>query len=114
MGSLEDDLDYSLKLMRAVEPHEKYMAEIFERAVATAAKAMIRFPQPNYVLTKVAEEAGEVVKAGVHYAEGRDFTWDDLEGECVQTIAMCLRLLIEGDEVIGVKSPRAITGGGDE
>lgn len=106
MGHLEDDLDYSLKCHRVTEAHEQYLDTIFQRAVWAVQKAVIRFPQPNYVLTKIAEEAGEVVKAGVHYAEGRDFTWKDLEGECVQTIAMCLRLLIEGDQVIGITPPQ--------
>jgi len=82
-----------------------YMSSICGRAQVAAGEAMTRFPQPNYVLTKVAEEAGEVVKAGVHYAEGRDFGWSDLEAECVQTIAMCLRLLVEGDGVIGIAPP---------
>lgn len=92
--------------MAHATPQEiEYAQEITSRALVAATNAMRKFPQPNYVLTKVAEEAGEVVKAGVHHAEGRDFTWSDLEGECVQTIAMCLRLLIEGDEVIGLIPP---------
>lgn len=82
---------------------DEYMQDICRAAAARARKAMHKFPQPNYVLTKVAEEAGEVVKAGVHLAEGRDFSWSDLEGECIDTIAMCLRLLIEGDAVIGLR-----------
>lgn len=41
-------------------------------SVIEAHKAMRRWPQPNYVLTKFAEEAGEVVKAAIHYAEGRE------------------------------------------
>jgi len=36
---------------------------------------------------KVAEEAGEVIKAAVHYAEGRE-TWEKVEDEAVQAIAM--------------------------
>jgi len=87
------------------ELEREYAREIFARATTAAENAMTKFPQPNYVLTKVAEEAGEVVKAGVHFAEGRDFTWADLEGECVQTIAMCLRLLVEGDQVHGITPP---------
>lgn len=79
-----------------------YGRDLMYRAMIKAEKAMGKFPQPNYVLTKVAEEAGEVVKAGVHLAEGRDFTPDDLEAECIDTIAMCFRLLIEGDQTIGV------------
>ena len=35
-------------------------------AVSEAEKAMRKFPQPNYVISKVAEEAGEVVKAAKH------------------------------------------------
>lgn len=82
------------------------MRELCDAAIAQALEAMHRFPQPNYVLTKIAEEAGEVVKTGVHLAEGRDFEWPDLEAECVQTIAMCLRLLVEGDQVIGLTPPQ--------
>ena len=91
----------------ADEQESIYVSDILSRARASAAKAKVKFPQPNYVLTKVAEEAGEVVKAGVHYAEGRDFTWQDIEDECVQTIAMCIRLLTEGDQVIGVNPPHS-------
>jgi hypothetical protein len=91
---------------KIMDPAERaYLEDIFARALASQKKAEKKFPQPNYVLTKVAEEAGEVVKAGVHYAEGRDFTWEDLEGECVQTLAMIFRLLTEGDRVIGVVPP---------
>lgn len=101
------DIELTMRLQHVVEPFGDYLDGIFERAVTAAATAVLRHPQPNYVLTKIAEEAGEVVKAGVHYAEGRDFTWDDIEAECVQTIAMCLRLLIEGDQVHGVLPPHA-------
>lgn len=82
-----------------------YLVGLTIKAVRATEQAMTRYPAPNYTLTKVAEEAGEVVKAGLHLAEGRDFTWEDLEGECVQAIAMCLRLLIEGDGVIGLTPP---------
>ena len=84
----------------------KYSRSIFERAEAARKKAQAKFPQPNYVCLKVAEEAGEVVQAAVHYSEGRK-TWDDLEGEVVQTIAMLMRLLIEGDHVNGIHPPRS-------
>lgn len=84
--------------------NDEYVNEIFAMSVAAAEKAMVKFPQPNYVSLKVAEEAGEVVRGAVHYAEGR-LTWDELEGECVQTIAMILRLLIEGDQINGVYPP---------
>jgi len=66
-----------------------------------AEKAMKKFPQPNYVLLKVAEEAGEVVKAGVHFAEGRE-TRENVKSEMIQAIAMLYRLWVEGDQVNGV------------
>ena len=74
---------------------------ILERSVVEMMKAIERFPQPNYVALKVAEEAGEVVKAAVHYAEGRE-TWKNVENEVVQMIAMGLRLLVEGDMKNGI------------
>ena len=81
-----------------------YIATIFERAEAAREKAQARFPQPNYTALKVAEEAGELVRAAVHYAEGRA-TWEDLEDEAIQTIAMVCRLLVEGDRINGVVPP---------
>jgi hypothetical protein len=86
----------------------EYLGDIVSRSIGQARRAMIKFPQPNYCLTKVAEEAGEVVKAGVHLAEGRDFTHEDLEGEVVDTMAMLFRVLIEGDQVIGLPSTYAL------
>ena len=74
-------------------------------AMAEATRAMAKFPQPNYVISKFAEESGEVVKAAIHYAEGREAR-DAVVSEMRQTIAMMLRLWIEGDQVHGL---RAIT-----
>jgi NTP pyrophosphatase (non-canonical NTP hydrolase) len=82
----------------------KYIDDIIVASLKAAAKAQRKFPQPNYVALKVAEEAGEVVRAAVHYAEDR-LTWKELEGEVVQTIAMLLRLVAEGDQINGVIPP---------
>ncbi|NJL70363.1 MAG: hypothetical protein HC888_01535 [Candidatus Competibacteraceae bacterium] len=71
-----------------------------------AEKAMRKFPQPNYVISKVAEEAGEVVKAAIHCAEKRE-TAESLRGEMKQLIAMLFRLWVEGDGVHGLPSVRA-------
>jgi hypothetical protein len=90
----------------APSAHYDYFSALVFKARQSAEKAMLKFPQPNYVLLKVAEEAGEVVQAGVHYAEGRE-TWEALEGEVVQTIAMLYRLVTEGDQVNGVIPPAA-------
>lgn len=70
-------------------------------AMATAQRAMIRHPQPNYTITKVAEEAGEVVKAAVHCAEGRGEI-DAVAHEICDALAMLFRLYVEGDQVHGL------------
>lgn len=90
------------------------VTQILHRALAEMHKAIMRFPQPNYVSLKVAEEAGEVIKAAVHYAEGRE-TWEKVEDEAVQAIAMIPRLLVEGDRKNGIIPPTAANGlrGGD-
>jgi phosphoribosyl-ATP pyrophosphohydrolase len=63
--------------------------------------AMRRFPQPNYVISKVAEEAGEVVKAAIHCAEKREAS-ENVAKEMTQLIAMLVRLWVEGDQVHGL------------
>lgn len=83
---------------------DDYFAGLVNKARTSADKAMLKFPQPNYVLLKVAEEAGEVVQAGVHYAENR-MRWQELEGEIVQLLAMLIRLVTEGDQVNGITPP---------
>jgi hypothetical protein len=77
------------------------IAELLPDAVAAAEKAMRKFPQPNYVISKWAEETGEVTKDLIHMAEGRQ-TADKLRGEMVQALAMLHRLLVEGDQVHGL------------
>lgn len=71
-------------------------------ARSEAERAMAKFPQPNYVISKFAEEAGEVVKAAIHCAENRE-TADNVRGEMKQAIAMLYRLWVEGDQVHGLK-----------
>jgi mevalonate kinase len=77
--------------------------DLVHDAVYEAEKAMKKFPQPNYVISKFAEESGEVVKAAIHCAENRE-TKDNLRGEMKQAIAMLYRLWVEGDEVHGLKA----------
>lgn len=91
--------------------HSDYFASLVSMARLSADKAMCKFPQPNYVLLKVAEEAGEVVQAGVHYAENR-LTWDEVEGEIVQLLAMLIRLVTEGDQINGVTPPQSVRSAG--
>ena len=86
------------------EQLENAVHELYLDALEEAQKAMHKFPQPNYVISKVAEEAGEVVKAAIHCAEGRD-THKHLVEEIRQAMAMLIRLYVEGDAVHGLSSP---------
>jgi phosphoribosyl-ATP pyrophosphohydrolase len=81
--------------------NHKAAQDLFNEAYHEAIRAMQKFPQPNYVISKVAEEAGEVVKAAIHCAEGRE-TKENVHGEIKQAIAMLIRLYIEGDQVHGL------------
>ncbi|MCA3380197.1 MAG: hypothetical protein ING08_08130 [Roseomonas sp.] len=75
--------------------------DLVAAAYAESAKAMQKFPQPNYVISKIAEEAGEVVKAAIHCAEKRE-TAENVAAEMKQLIAMLIRLWVEGDQVHGL------------
>ena len=83
------------------------VARLVEAAWSEAQRAMTKFPQPNYVISKVAEEAGEVVKAAIHCAEGRE-TPENVKLEIVQAIAMLIRLYVEGDQVHGLPAIAAM------
>ncbi|WP_277967087.1 hypothetical protein [Pantoea trifolii] len=85
-------------------PDEDYFSRLVAAARERAEKAMRKFPQPNYVLNKVAEENGEVIKAVIHYTEGRE-DWLSVEGELIDNLAMLIRLVKEGDQVIGFNPP---------
>lgn len=82
-------------------PAPDAVARLVEAARAEAEKAIRKFPQPNYVISKVAEEAGEVVKAAIHCAEGREKP-ENVRAEIVQAMAMLIRLYVEGDQVHGL------------
>ncbi|WP_198650746.1 hypothetical protein [Agrobacterium pusense] len=85
--------------------HENdYFSHLVDMARVSATKAKIKFPQPNYVTLKIAEEAGEVVRGAVHFAEDR-MEWSEVEGEIVQLLAMLIRFVTEGDEVNGCIPP---------
>lgn len=120
---VENDTDVIRAVLEAIKPEtpatdayaaslraegvvDDYFGALVAKARASAEKAMRKFPQPNYVLLKVAEEAGEVVQAGVHYAENR-MTWEQVEGEIIQLLAMLIRLVTEGDQINGITPPDA-------
>ena len=95
------DLVEGMRVAGSVGDH---FSDLVQRARAVAKKASAKFPQPNYVTLKIAEEAGEVVRGAVHYAEGR-MSWAEVEGEIVQLLAMLMRFVNEGDQVNGVTPP---------
>lgn len=108
-GKLADDKDKriaELESRTVTVSQNDYFAYLVAMARVSADKAMRKFPQPNYVLLKVAEEAGEVVQAGVHYAEKR-MAWKQVEGEIIQLLAMLIRLVTEGDQINGITPPAA-------
>lgn len=98
--------DYAARVLASIDTDKitaliSPIAEFLPDAVAAAEKAMTRYPQPNYVISKWAEETGEVTKALIHCAENRE-TWGNLRGEIVQSLAMLHRLMIEGDQMHGL------------
>lgn len=95
-------LTAALPMIRAQVVEERHgFCDLVARAYVEADKAMRKFPQPTYVISKVAEEAGEVVKAAIHCAENRE-TAENVAGEMKQLIAMLYRLWTEGDQVHGL------------
>jgi phosphoribosyl-ATP pyrophosphohydrolase len=97
----ERALEAVLPMIRAGVDDRHGFGDLVASAYAEADKAMRKFPQPNYVISKVAEEAGEVVKAAIHCAEKRE-TAENVAGEMKQLIAMLYRLWVEGDQVHGL------------
>ncbi|EOE3542677.1 TPA: ead/Ea22-like family protein [Klebsiella pneumoniae] len=108
--ALVEALEKAQRRNAELEAQNDYFASLVAMARVSADKAIRKFPQPNYVLLKVAEEAGEVVQAGVHYAENR-MEWGQVEGEIVQLLAMLIRLVTEGDQVNGITPPASCCAG---
>jgi NTP pyrophosphatase (non-canonical NTP hydrolase) len=96
-------LEVISKATENVKKEEQSFDALVLKAKAEAERAMQKFPQPNYVISKLAEEAGEVVKAAIHCAEGREDPVQ-VRDEIVQLLAMVYRLWIEGDEVHGLSA----------
>ncbi|HGW2798402.1 hypothetical protein ACYPTC_05945 [Klebsiella pneumoniae] len=110
IDALVEALEKAQQRNAELEAQNDYFAYLVAMARVSADKAIRKFPQPNYVLLKVAEEAGEVVQAGVHYAENR-MEWGQVEGEIVQLLAMLIRLVTEGDQVNGITPPALCSAG---
>ena len=102
-----DAIDRLAAQVAAHGPDDDGFGALIFEAKIEAEKAMRRFPQPNHVISKIAEESGEVVKAAIHCAEGRENV-ENLRGEMKQVIAMLYRLWIEGDQIHGLPPVRAV------
>lgn len=108
----EDINEYEITvtpLYTAPPAPEDYFSSLVSAARLRADKAMRKFPQPNYVLNKVAKESGEVIKEVIHYTEGRG-DWNKVEYELIDNLAMLIRLVTEGDQVIGFTPPDVCRG----
>lgn len=109
-GNVLQAFEIALAAMDSEMAVHDYFSLLVSAARVRADKAMRKYPQPNYVLNKVAEEHGEVIKAVIHYTEGRE-EWPNVESEIIDNLAMLLRLVIEGDQVIGFTPPDACHNG---
>lgn len=60
-----------------------------------------RFPMPDLLVLALAEEAGEVVKAALDMRAAKPgASREALRKECIQTIAMAVRVMEEGDPLV--------------
>lgn len=76
-----------------------YWVELVDDEVTSARK---KFPHNKHLAMALAEESGEAIKAIAEYREGKG-SLKAVKKELIQTIAMCVRLLHEGDSVEGLK-----------
>lgn len=75
---------------------------IFEDVVTELEKAREKFPTNKLLALAFAEESGEFIKAVLDY-EQKGGSLNDIHKEAVQTIAMAIRLLEEGDNSLKYK-----------
>jgi hypothetical protein len=80
---------------------ETTFMQMVKDSIIRAESGMKKYPQPNYVIAKFAEESGEVVKDAIHCAEGRQEI-GKLRNEMIDSVAMLYRLWVEGDETVGL------------
>lgn len=95
---------FYLQMNSQAEGKADYFDILVDQARQEAAKAIEKYPHPNYTMLKFSEEAGEVIKGAVHYSEGREL-WVHVEQEIVQTLAMLIRFLREGDGINKIYPP---------
>jgi hypothetical protein len=82
---------------------ENHVLLLLMDALKEAHIAMGRYPLPNPTTLKIAEESGEVIKECMKISQGKG-SMSNLSLEIRQSIAMLIRLAVEGDETLGVPS----------
>ena len=93
--------DLAAHLNQVLEDARTMLPAWVRPVVEELARARAKFPSPDHLTLALAEESGEVVKAMLDLRSGKPgATLEDVHGELIQTIAMCVRLLEEGDPAV--------------
>lgn len=91
--------DLAAHLNQVLEDARTMLPAWVRPVVEELARARAKFPSANHRTLALAEEAGEVVKAVLDLRAGKG-TLAELHTEIYQTMAMCVRLLEEGDPAV--------------
>lgn len=93
--------DLAAHLNQVLEDARSMLPAWVRPVVEELARARAKFPRPDHITLALAEESGEVVKAMLDLRNGKaGATLQDVHGEIIQTMAMCVRLLEEGDPAV--------------
>lgn len=81
--------------------------------VAEVQKARAKFPQPEYTMTALTEEVGELARACLHQVQASEptpYARDNILKEAVQVAAVAMRLATEGDQSLSLDPPMKALG----
>ena len=81
------------------------MTDLFNEVRAETARARAKFPKPMYTMTALTEEVGELARAVLHTCasnEPNPYAAGEVKKEAIQVMAMCVRLLHDGDVSLGL------------
>lgn len=98
------DADFE-EARRSALPGCDPMTELFNEVRDEVARARRKFPGPAYTYTALVEEVGELARAILHTVsktEPDPYAAGEVHKEAVQVMAMCVRLLHDGDVSLGL------------